>query len=217
MKMLLYIFLISISFGMGNCQKSKPVTTDTCETVRTAPADFLEYFYFKKDSWWVYKLAGSSPAVYDTVKVFFQKESFKTPSQPLFGESPCNMIYQCNLVHSNRQYFQVSTPNVNGGIDFYTAAFKGNIWLLEGFTETGKPQFEQFFGYPFFIGMPLSVGTLIDTNPVTTPLQTFNNCVQLGQTSQPDGRRIFMSRGVGFVKIKWNATETWELVNYRLM
>lgn len=63
MKYLLYLLLL-LPLLASSCKKDVPA----CETITDVPPAFLAYWQFPAGSWWVYQLAGSRPAVYDTVR-----------------------------------------------------------------------------------------------------------------------------------------------------
>ena len=95
MKLRILFSLIPVLLIAG-C-KEKEAVFPRCSSVISAPQEFLDYWFMPKGSWWVYRLKGSNPAVYDTVRAnLLHFAGFDPPASPF---EPCIMRYEMGLGH----------------------------------------------------------------------------------------------------------------------
>ena len=210
------------SIALGGCKKEP----SECVQLSRAPQAFLDYWYFPEGSTWVYRLKGRTPAVYDTLRVSFARESHSTNYSDGDNRVPCVQAYQVSLPHSNRTFF----PGVNGpGTEFLAAdAFtdgEGYSTLSQVSSVATLYAPEKAFGYPFRLGQKLHDRlTFVDTAAVVTPAGTFRQSVHLvpdygSKVDSTKGnwvRHLYRSRYVGLTKIVYTNNQTWELVSFTI-
>ena len=215
-----YILIgLMLSLILFGCKKEDP----TCNQVREAPKEFLDYFYFNKGSWWVYQLRGTLQ--YDTVRVTAIEKRFHDLDTR--GLEQCVNFYSIYLTHSNQYYFQ--------GKDFHKSAEYLSARPLSG-TDNWYIQWSIFsvnntspgilFHYPYVFNEPLfqGEGMIIDEGPIYTPIQRFDSTVTVlsGRYNQTDSliynsiKRIYLTPKVGVIRVDYLNNMTWELVNYKL-
>ena len=157
---------------VGSCNKH-PAGTE-CPQITQAPQAFLDYWYFPEGSQWVYRLQGSIPTVYDTVRVAYARESHQTNRSPGDPLAACVQAYQVSLTHSNHRYF----PGTGKAATDFLAThplFYQQEWVLTQSNDV-RTQYplEIGFGYPIRIGEKLLSSLLVvDTLPVVTPAGMF--------------------------------------------
>ena len=200
----------------NNCKKEAE-----CETVLSAPQDFIDYWHFPEGSWWVYRLQGDSTAV-DTVRVVNSSDGHVKPGTPEAGEFPtCEKIYQMLLDHSNRQYFASNPTYKRNGQLF----FDGQTWYARGkhewrLTLSGDVAISVsgwILSYPFIIGDRYENGIyLADTLPHSISGQTYPQIVHIHEPKrEPERSRyyrdLYFAKNVGIIKQVISTGEVWEL------
>jgi hypothetical protein len=207
-----------------SCCKDDPEDSrPKCQTVTHAPQEFLDYWFFPRGSWWVYKLKGSSPAVFDTVTNTGRLEAFYAePDEDSGLAAPCEMFYVNDLLHSNRTYFAGPSPDQKGA-EAITGYRFGNKWIIsQSWIALGHGSEGYVFFYPFSIGEELgpSENRVVDTNAVVTPTYTFHNSVGMyggnPDTSASPRRKVYFTKGVGITYRRYFNGEVWELINYHI-
>ncbi len=196
-----------------------------CQTVTHAPQEFLDYWFFPQGSWWVYKLKGSEPAVYDTVRNTGRHRAFfAQPYEEAGLAKHCEMFYVHDLVHYNKDYFKGynEASNFLGG-EGLRGWRMGDKWVIDQTWDANLPNENIFFFYPFSIGeMHMADNNWVsDTNAVVTPNYTFHNSVGFfsGYGGNPDTsaspqRKIYFTKGVGITWRRYYNNQVWELVDY---
>ncbi len=207
------------------CKKQSTVTE--CPQLTRAPQAFLDYWYFPKGSFWVYRLKGASPAVYDTMRVTQADENHTTYYSDGDAHQPCIQIYQAYVTHSNRAYF----PGIPGtgqlGAEIFASDpyFQGEHLVMHHTSIGLYYSPEVGFGYPIQLGQKLlNRLTFVDTAAVATPVGTFRQSVHLVpdfgvnvDSSQANWiRHIYRSRYVGITKVVYTNNQTWELVSFTI-
>ena len=207
-----------------SCDKKTP--DPGCKTVNESPQAFLDYFYFPEGSWWVYKLKGSNPAEYDTLKLTYRNKTYHQPAEA-HGTEPCAYVYSTYLMHSNQTYFFGTGGNLRGGEELFAKSSAINKWYIEWSTHAGPiPSPGALFFYPYKVGEQLtSKGAIIaKEDTLITPLQAFPNTVTIlapgysptDSMSEDYLRRIYFSPKVGVVRADYSQNQIWELVNYHI-
>ncbi|WP_152559750.1 hypothetical protein [Hymenobacter sp. IS2118] len=215
------LFLLLLATALSSCRKQPA----ECPQLTRAPQAFLDYWYFPKGSTWVYQLRGTSPAVYDTMRVSFARESHSTRYSDGDKRVPCVQGYQASVTHSNRTYF----PGAGGLGTEYLASdplFRGEDWVLTHTSSVGTLYSPEVgFGYPIRLGQKLLDRlTFADTAAVTTPAGTFAHSVHLipdygskvDSTKRNWIRHLYYSRYVGTTKVVYTNNQTWELLTYKI-
>lgn len=212
------LLFISLSYG---CSKSE--FGPKCQAVKKAPEEFLDYWFFPKDSWWVYKLKGSSPAVYDTVTTAgIPKADYFEPYEqipPYFYSGPCEMYYQYMLLHSNSTYFP--RRDRSEGREILSSESFGDRWVVNQIWDTKGLATEDFlFTYPLQVGVKPGCCEYwaADTHAVVTPTYVFPKSVTFVAPDSTEYRsvRVSFSKEAGISYRRLYNGQEWELVNYRV-
>lgn len=210
-----------LAAALGACKKEP----QECGKLTSAPQAFLDYWYFPKGSFWVYRLRGSNPIVYDTMRVTRSDERHTTSYSDGDPIQPCIQNYQSYLTHSNTAYFP-GTGRL-GGESFATdPLFHGEDWVLNHGSDVRtlyQPQVG--FIHPIRLGQQLlNRLTYVDTTAVATPAGTFRQSVHLVLDYVPrvDSlqanwiRHLYRSRHVGMTKVVYTNNQTWELIAFAI-
>lgn len=218
---LIRIFMVGVLMILGACGKQATVTE--CPQLTRAPQAFLDYWYFPEGSYWVYRLRGINPAVYDTLRVVFAQESHLTQYEDGNSRVPCVQGYQTALTHTNRTYFP-GTGKLGTELLASDPAFYGQDWAVTHVSEVRTLYSPEVgFGYPIRLGQQLlSRLTFVDTSAVMTPAGTFRQSVHMvpdygnkvDSTAFNWIRHLYRSRYVGVTKIVYTNNQTWELVSF---
>lgn len=210
-----------LSVALGACQKQAA----ECPQLTLAPQAFLDYWYFPKGSFWVYRLRGTTPAVYDTLRVTRSDETHTTYYSDGDSGPPCVQVYQSYLTHSNTAYFP-GTGRLGGESFASDPFFHGEDWVLNHHSDvrTLYPP-EVGLVYPIRVGQKLlNRLTCVDTAVVATPAGTFRQSVHLVPDYGPrvDSmqanwiRHLYRTRRVGMTKVVYTSNQTWELVTFTI-
>lgn len=220
---LLRLLVAGIMLSLPACKKQPAVTE--CPQITRAPQAFLDYWYFPKGSFWVYRLRGSNPVVYDTMRVTRADESHTTYYSDGDASEPCIQNYQAYVTHSNMTYFP-GTGKLGAEAFASDPHFHGYDWVLSHFSDV-KTLYspEVGFGYPIRLGQKLlNRLTSVDTVAVATPAGTFRQSVHLvpdfgamADSLQANWiRHLYRSRHVGITKVVYTNNQTWELTYFTI-
>lgn len=196
-----------------------------CPQLTRAPQAFLDYWFFPKGSLWVYRLQGSTPAIYDTMRVARADEHHTTYYSDGDVIEPCIQNYQAYLTHSNATYFP-GTGKLGAEAFSSDPHFHENEWVLSHFSDVRTLYSPEVgFGYPIRPGQNLlNRLTVVDTAAVATPVGTFRQSVHLVPDFGPKVdsmqanwiRHLYRSRYVGITKVVYTNKQTWELVYFTI-
>lgn len=211
-----YILIFLYFIILQACGKND---RDECSIIQKAPNDYLDYWFFKEGSFWVYQLIDSAKTI-DTVKVIRVWIETSTPRMVDLAEEntydhfvACKEHNNLSIQHSNQQYF---TPGGASNESYLTTIYakdENSYYLGNNFCckNTGSGF---LIKYPFVLEDEITNGGhFVDTNSVTTPMQTFNNVIHI---FGPANRHYFFSKGIGLVKTIYPDSTEWELITYEL-
>jgi len=203
LKIIALFLAVFLLFTNMNCENEPinphPGFTDTLFQSQ----EFLDYWYFKEGSWWVYKRTDTTAEIYDTafVKKAWKEFIFSKYAMPyaieryymdVYHNAECftkKGFYGCNINYESNQQGMLSV-NYGGG---YFGGRNFFWWPIE-FT---------YVGYT----------TMLDTSSITIISGTYHNCVHI---KDPDGF-FWISKNIGLIKLDSDDGKTWELLNFKLI
>lgn len=208
--------ITSLTTSISSCNKNDYSTPK--DTIRADP-EFLEWWWCKEGSWWVYKrIDDTAQVMYDTAKVVLQ--AVKTTFEPRFSVSAIT-TYNLHLEHSSlfftksvedgRQLLSTASTNANGLYSYVRVPIEPEIRGHDYFT------FKWILNWPleYKFNVPdANRVTLIDSNRLTKPIL---NKPTLHYNSPARDGEVWISKNIGIVKYKFGYdSSVWELVDYHI-
>lgn len=209
-----FLFIFTLLFiGSFSCKKEKK-----CAPIPDLPQDFLDYWFFPKDSWWVYQLKDST--LIDTLTVKNTYVDFKDIS--IEGPPECVKTYNIFLTHSADIYKDSSV--------IHFASWYGNDQLI-GLGVSPDPLFAGLSGVPFFVYYPFELGDTIhyykedfilkNKDPLNTPYGNIIDVIHIVSISYvnntiKEGSEIWFAKNIGIVKYIPPNKDKWELLDYKI-
>jgi len=207
---LLLLLTISSIMVMQSCKKNK-----ACEVVQAAPQDFLDYWYFGDNSYWVYQKVGTNEI--DTLKVFGKHEKFYAPCVATEALVSCINYYDYNMIHTHE--------------DFFSDTFRLEHWFsgetdpVNGWEMRIRNRYKGGSGINAIIpdnptSNVLRDGvTIEDTITYISSNYSLPNTVVINANAHGSGRfflsPIYFAPKVGIVEFGHNRDNTWQLIDYK--
>lgn len=222
MKNLLYLSLL-LPFILGSCHKNQYVCKE--QDLVEAPPEFLQYWYFPKGSYWIYKLQ-DTVGVYDTMRVTSDYKRYckgDDPHNPDCDQGNCIWMYSNTWEHSSDKYFRVMGCPTKGqqGLTTY---YLGDYWAISGNTNCFSSYLPDFLlKYPFKVGEKYMGNNLIvseDTLNVVAGMfpKTLEIIPDYGTAIDSIKayyvKKLYICPNVGVIKWQYSQSGTWELVEY---
>lgn len=220
LKFLLPLFFIAtLAVQCDKDDESDP--NEIIDFIPPQPTDTLymsdelkSYFYFPKDSWWVYKRTDTNALIYDTARVVrIINEIFYSNFAPYAWEKITHVTehtYYKSLPNSVSPHLAVSFSNLNALVD--------RIDITSGSTFLGG--LDCVISTPIdsihIKGLQCNVWSNLDSiSSLNLAGRNFNNVLNISYGRNPTTDRISIVSGVGI--LKYNCIQcghTWELVSY---
>ncbi len=206
-----FLIIVSLFCLSSNCKEDK---FKKCKDVLNAPQEYLDYWFFKEGTWWVYQLKDTT-GIYDTVRVVYYDAYYEEYDD---GNIPCKMFY--NITYENTFY--------EGKLYWYSSSLiNPNKWLINESSASTMFIFslgEQVFFYPFSVGEIFLFDTnrtIADTNFLVTPVDTFYNTVHIIREIPIDTpifiNEYYITKNIGITKYIFTNNKTWELINFNIV
>lgn len=223
MKKIIFVCCLGISlFCFQNCDSEENDCQVICGKINAAPQELLDFFVFKKGSYWVYQLNGTDTI--DTMRFTgMDAEYFELKGGCNLGISPCEMRYRVFFNHSNLIKFPIAGSGVSNerySILYSQIRDQWDVTHVSGSRGlNGSLGF--FLSYPLIIDQQYEEGRFLkDTSVnVIVPAGSFI-CNEIEIRSGVISNGLFKSmnwcNGIGLVKFIISPNQTWELINYHI-
>jgi hypothetical protein len=208
----------------GACRKETPAAV--CAQVATAPAAFLQHWYFPVGSYWVYHRLGSQPLQVDTLTVVSAEQRVFQPGASTYGAPTCTNLYELVMWHSNRQVFRgySSLDDFRGQERLYSQEENGH-WFVSQVSESNLSPLGFLWSYPQRpVGAAIANGgpILLDTLPVHVPAGAFPRSAHLRIAYFRDSSRVdylydyHLTQGIGYTRLRYANLGTWQLASFHI-
>lgn len=218
------VLVLLCFFSCGPKQPEIP----PCKEFAEAPQEFLDYWFFPKGSFWVYKL-DSSADIYDTVVVDISNAGRGVTDPEAGIYEGCGMVYWTSLTHSDTIFHTPPKKDIafrsKSNFRTYYGKTTGS-WSL--YDEGGDGKYlmaGDLFWYPFKDGeIAEGNSTDIKFNGLITfessKFGVLDSTIFLSTTikfyNSRHFKEMYIAKNIGIVKIKYNSGEVWELVGYKI-
>jgi len=164
--------------------------------------EFLDYWYFKEGSWWVYKRTDTTADIYDTafVKKAWKKFIFSKYAMPYAIERYYMDVYHNAESFTEKGYYGCNIKYESNQQGMLSVNYGGGYW-------GGR----NFFWWPVEF-KDIGFTIISDSNSQILSSTKFYNCIHIRQYSGD----FWISKDFGLIKIESFDGERWELINYKL-
>lgn len=191
------LILLSILMLSLSCKKK-------CETINEAPEDFLNYWFFPNNSWWVYQRMDTTAVIYDT--------AFATKyEERLVGDTKCMWHYRIQRYHTYADEFD----------QWISDGTYGSKRFLKIVLTKNATTFNFDIIYPFELGDdPIGIidYTISEISILNTPAGNFESILHLDINIDRKSIKtdLFLAPEVGVIKTIEPDSSVWELVDYHI-
>lgn len=219
MKKIHYLLLL-LPFILGSCDRNQYVCKE--QDLVEAPPEFLQYWYFPKGSYWIYKLQ-DTVGVYDTVRVTNDHKRYckgDDPHNPDCDQGNCVWMYSNTWEHSDTTFFY-SKPNYPAN-HYTTSYYFGTYWAVAGSgSAASTPPY--LFKYPYTINETFLGNTkVVSEDTINVIAGTFAKTVHIIPEPVKDNdsskydyvKHLYITPQVGVIKWHYTHNKIWELVEY---
>jgi len=206
LKIIALFLAVFLLFTNMNCENEPinphPGFTDTLFQSQ----EFLDYWYFKEGSWWVYKRTDTTAEIYDTafVKKAWKEFIFSKYAMPYAIERYYMDVYHNAECFTKKGYFGCNINYESNQQNMLSVNYGGG-----------------YFGGRNFFWWPIEFTTygsfnMLDTADIVIISGYYENVVHINDGARPNGD-FWISKNIGLIKTDLRNGEEWELINCRLI